>query len=459
MDPESAQAPELRLLLGDLHLRVSNFYLASTQFTNSLDEYEPIYRELSARADKAKNDPKYYDQLLSKGLDKFDIAAVIPKAAVRLVSKEPDVAKMLVVVEDLGALQKGIKESEDLLVRLERAVASGNRIGIYPDLASARGRSTELMNQSIDVRRTFQADARALAANYLSADDRTQLNQIAGERSLLDQELRNLPLTQAAMQGRARQVDNQFRAVDAQASEVNVLLQSVEAELTAIEQYFVRSRAEQKIRPEDLEQPVSMIKQELVAGRDALERIRNDISDAGNEARMAGASGAGERQVTARLGELLKKEQEVLGRARNGMRPEAGVQFDGYLSVLQRADALQTRLADFDGRLDGIADRRLSGVREQITTEKENLQAAAGKLGNVMTEGQTVGGGLAEAMMSRATHRFYDLTVRSDKGLIDVSWGIKDSKTQELSRLINQQKLELQAVDDDFQPLLREDEK
>jgi hypothetical protein len=141
------------------------------------------------------------------------------------------------------------------------------------------------------------------------------------------------------------------------------------------------------------------------------------------------------------------------------MPPEVGVQFDGYLSVMQRADGLQTRLADFDGRLDGIADRRLNTVREQITSEKENLQAASGKLGKVMTEGQTVGGGLAEAMMSRATHRFYDLTVRSDKGLIDVSWGIKDSKTQELSRLINQQKLELQAVDDDFQPLLREEEK
>jgi tetratricopeptide (TPR) repeat protein len=459
MDPESAQAPELRLLLGDLHLRLSNFYLASTQFTSSLDEYEPIYRELAVRADKAKSDPQYFSQLLAKGLDKFDIAAVVPKAAVRLVSKEPDVAKMLVVVEDLGALQKGIKESEDLLVRLERAVASGNRIGIYPDLASARGRSTELMNQSIEVRRTFQADARALAANYLSAEDRAQLNQIAGERGLLDQELKNLPLTQAAMSAKAQQVNNQFKGVDAQASEVNVLLQSLEAELTAIEQYFIRSRAEQKIRPEDLEQPMAIIRQEIASGRETLERLRNDIGDAGNDARMAGASGAGERQVTARLGELLKREQDILSRARVGMRPDVGQQFEGYLSVLQRADALQSQLAEFDGRLDGIADRRLTTVREQITTEKENLQAAASKLGTVTSEGQTVGGSLAEAMMSRATHRFYDLTVRSDKGLIDVSWGIKDSKTQELSRLINQQKLELQAVDDDFQPLLREEEK
>jgi TolA-binding protein len=458
-DPESAQAPELRLLLGDLHLRLSNFYLASTQFTSSLDEYEPIYREMAARSEKARTDPQYFSQLLAKGLDKFDIATVVPKAAVRLVSKEPDVAKMLVVVEDLGAVHKGIKESEDLLMRLERAVASGNRIGIYPDLASARGRSTEIMNQSIDVRRTFQADARALAANYLSAADRAQLNEIAGERGLLDQELKGLPLTQDAMRSKANQVTNEFRAVDAQASEVNVLLQALDAELTAIEQYFMRSRAEQKIRPQDLEQPVAQLRQEIIAGREALDRIRNDIGDASNEARMAGAAGAGERQVTARLGELLKREQDILTRARGGMPPEVGVQFDGYLSVMQRADGLQTRLADFDGRLDGIADRRLTTVREQITNEKENLQAASGKLGNVMTEGQTVGGGLAEAMMSKATHRFYDLTVRSDKGLIDVSWGIKDSKTQELSRLINQQKLELQAVDDDFQPLLREEEK
>jgi hypothetical protein len=115
---------------------------------------------MAARSEKARTDPQYFNQLLAKGLDKFDISTVVPKAAVRLVSKEPDVAKMLVVVEDLGALQKGIKESEDLLVRLERAVSSGNRIGIYPDLASARGRSTEIMNQSIDVRRHFQADAR-----------------------------------------------------------------------------------------------------------------------------------------------------------------------------------------------------------------------------------------------------------------------------------------------------------
>ena len=56
-----------------------------------------------ARADKAKSDPQYFSQLLAKGLDKFDISAVVPKAAVRLVSKEPDVAKIKPAIDDAYA--------------------------------------------------------------------------------------------------------------------------------------------------------------------------------------------------------------------------------------------------------------------------------------------------------------------------------------------------------------------
>jgi tetratricopeptide (TPR) repeat protein len=458
-DPEGAQGPENRLLIGKLHLRLSNFYLASNTFTQTLEEYEPIYKEMTLRLDRAKGDPKFFDSLVARGLDKFDITAVFPKAAVKLVVKEPDVARMLTLADELGALQKGIKDSEDLVARLERAVSGSNKVSIYPDLSSARTRSTEILNQTIDVRRRFQADARALAANFLSAQDRAALEQIAGERGLLDQELKNLPMTQEAMRARAEDVKRQFEALDAQASQVNVLVQAMSAELVAIEQYYIHSRAEQKIRPEELTQPVSQMKEEITQTQELIEKLRNDIAEATQEATMAGAAGAGDRAATARLSDLLKREQEILGRARGSMNPETAQQFDALMSVLTRSDTIQGQLLAFDGRLDGIAEGRLQSVRELLVTEKGNLQNVEGKLGSVVSEGQSVGGTLAEAMMSKATARFYDLTVQSDVGLVDVSWGIKDSKTQTVSKLINQQKLELQAVDDDFVPLLREDDK
>jgi hypothetical protein len=68
-----------------------------------------------------------------------------------------------------------------------------------------------------------------------------------------------------------------------------------------------------------------------------------------------------------------------------------------------------------------------------------------------------VGGGLAQAMLGKVTDRFYDIVVQSDVGLVDVSWGLKDQKSTNLSKLINQQKLELKGVEDDFKSLLEEE--
>lgn len=458
-NPNSAQAPELRLLVGNLHLRMSNFFLASNQFSQTLDEYEPLYRELYTRLNQARTDPKYFDQLLAKGLDKFDISTVLPPGAVQLIAAEPDVAKLIGLADELGTLQRGLRESADLVERLDRAVQSGGRLGIFPDIANAHTSSTAMLNQTIDIRRRFQADARALAQTFLQPADKAALDQIAGERGILDQELKTLPTTRDQMRARAEATSNEFQTLDARASEINVLIQSLEAELVAIEQYFIHSKAEQKIRPQDIVQPVADLKQEIALSVDQLAKLRGQITESGQEARMAGQAGVAESASARRLAELLKREQEVLARARAGMNPDVGVQFDALMSVLERSDGIQGRLVEFDSRLAGIADRRLASVREQIGAERGNIANVSGKLGSVMSEGQNVGGGLAEAMMTKATERFYDLTVQSDVGLIDVSWGIKDSKTQAASKLINQQKSELQAVEDDFGPLLKEDEK
>jgi len=147
-------------------------------------------------------------------------------------------------------------------------------------------------------------------------------------------------------------------------------------------------------------------------------------------------------------------------RARGGMSG-GGIQqeFDSYMGILSRADAIQGRLVEFDARLDAIADKRLNDVRGDVDSAKTSLAAVGGRLQSVLTEGQTVGGGLAHAMLAKVTDRFYDLTVQSDVGLIDVSWGLKDARTQQVGKLINQQKLELKSLDDDFRSLIDEDEK
>ena len=60
-------------------------------------------------------------------------------------------------------------------------------------------------------------------------------------------------------------------------------------------------------------------------------------------------------------------------------------------------------------------------------------------------------------MFTKVADKFYDLVVRSDVGIIDVAWGLKDQKTGTVNKLTNQKNSELKALDDDFRKVLEED--
>jgi hypothetical protein len=118
---------------------------------------------------------------------------------------------------------------------------------------------------------------------------------------------------------------------------------------------------------------------------------------------------------------------------------------------------VQAQLVQIDGRIEGVAQRRLGELKNQLVAEKRELEAASSKLGGIVAESQNLGGGLAFAMLSKVTDRFYDLVVQSDVGLVDVAWGLKDERTSTVSKLINQQKLELKSVEEDFRALNEEE--
>ena len=70
----------------------------------------------------------------------------------------------------------------------------------------------------------------------------------------------------------------------------------------------------------------------------------------------------------------------------------------------------------------------------------KNLAWAGRKPGSYekwLPASKSLGGGLAQAMFTKVADKFYDLVVRSDVGIIDVSWGLKDEKTQAVTKLTN----------------------
>jgi tetratricopeptide (TPR) repeat protein len=456
-NPEAADGPDLRLLKGNLQLRLNNFWLAEETYVGVRDDFEPVSRQLQQVIIKAQTDPAYFDTLVGKSLDKFDITAFVPASAAKWVKSEPDVARMMALASDVGQIDRDLKDSEKLVSRIERAIEGAGKAGIFPDLAAARSRSTEIMNQELAIRQRMVGRIRTLLDPILTAEERRKLDVIAVERDGLQRQLANAPATESETKDLERSVKGRYAELDSQASELNVQIQALEAQLVAIENYYRSSRAEQKIRPEDIQGPVRDMREAIDELRSIHDKLREEIADAAREATVAGATGQAERASAQRLEDLLKQETAVQNGAMIRLSVGDRVQVERVSGVLSRCDAIERQLSEFDKRVDGQVDVRLGEVRKYLATEKEELASATTKLGSVIDSSKSLGGGLAQAMFTKVADKFYDLVVRSDVGVIDVAWGLKDQKTAAVTKLTNQKNLEIKALDEDFHKVLEDD--
>jgi chromosome segregation ATPase len=277
------------------------------------------------------------------------------------------------------------------------------------------------------------------------------------ERDGLQKQLANQPTSEAALKQREAAMKAGYGDLDRQASELNVEIQSLEAQLTAVESYYRTSRTEQKIRPEDIQGPVRDMRvaiEELRAGHD---KLREEISDASREATTAGTAGQAERASTKRLDALLRQEAEVHDAAKVRLSSSNRAEADKLSGLLARCDSVQSKLNDFDAKVDAQVDVRIEQVRKYLVAEKEELALVGGKLGGIIDDSKQLGGGLAQAMFTKVADKFYDLVVKSDVGIIDVAWGLKDQKTGMVNKLTNQKNLEMKALDEDFRKVLEDD--
>jgi len=456
-DPDTADAPDLRLLEGNLQLRMSNFYLASDEFSKVRDEFEPIHRQLQQVIVKSQTDPAYFDSLVGKSLDKFDIGTFVPPTAAKWVKSEPDVARMMSLATDVGEMQRDLSDSQKLVERIEHVMNGSGRVGIFPDLSAARTHAVEMTNQVVDTREKFVGKIRAIIDPVLSVDERRQLDHLAIERDGLERQGSNRPTSEEGVQANERSMKGQFAELDRQVSELNVEIQALEAQLVAVEQYYRVSRSEQKIRPEDIEGPVRDMRTTIDELRSMHDKLREEISDATHDAATSGSADQSERETAQKLSEVLRRELVIERQAATRLGGTDRAQVDRINDLLARCDAIDLQLAAFDKRVEGQVGVRIATVSRYLAGAKEQLAMAGQKLDSVLDESKALGGGLAQAMFTRVAEKFYDLVVRSDVGIIDVSWGLKDQKTQAVTKLTSLKNLELKALDEDFRKVLEED--
>jgi TolA-binding protein len=454
LEPQSTSAPIVRILEGNLRIRKAQM-LRQAQITGTLDNsetsdppaeyakaeklfrethdlYQPSYNALTRMVEGSLRPESLIDQIAERTTHVFQEAAPVPEAAANMLREQPEVQRIVAVEKDLSAIQSDIDQSEAIIARLEGVLATGDRLTLYPALASRRMRIARIQHELIRVRSDMaEAQIRAGANGGAATSQRKALAaQYAG---LGDPEAAYGDRKSAAISG--------FDKLEESTQEVRRAIMSTQAIAVALRKYAIDvelpadTKAGVQSKLEEVAKEARAIEDELVAIDGEL-LLGKDLAGVGDSELLAA------RGVRAQLRAALDAEHRAFG----GQAHKHG----------DRAMRVGESLEQTDQTIDQLIAKGLTEVKQILTDERKNLVEYKKLLVEYEAEARGAASEILAASFKDVRAKFYDIVVRTDVGTVDVAWSKKEDSDDDLKRLNLARSRDLKQLRDEFRFVLDE---
>jgi len=439
-NPDSPLIPEGRLLWGNLLLRTGRFDRARQVFQTVRDQFGPINSQLERLMAEHTNPELYFHQLVMSNINVFDSSSFVPSAALQWFRSEGTLDRALAVVSDLNLCRQYIRESEDLVSRLNAAISAPSRAHVFIDLRNAREQVYEVLNRVTQLRHQV---ARGMDRSIVTSE--VNLVGLVNERQGLDASVQRLPVTDAQIRRRDRAAEDQFSLLGQQLQRADVQVAYLEAMIVAID-HFVADPAGRRSGVN-----LEALQAELERHRTAVQRYRSEIVEL-RRLINAGRSqvGAGDpryehdREIGDRLRELVRLEQLGLANRVPGDVAE----------LLRRLDTAEARTLEIDSAILEGVDRRLGVIREQIRDEETRVAGYRSRLAQLESDAADVVGHLIMENFASVRLHFYRIVMRADLGIVDVAWEIREEHNTRARNLAEDENRQIAAYNDEFTEIL-----
>ena len=478
-DPTSAKMPTVKILEGNLRIRkaknlktdmvmgidqgkgnpVEEYLKADRVFADTKGTFKPPHDEL-AKIIEAQTDPRAFMMQITGRVSKtFEVASTMPEIAAAWIREEPDVQQLVAIETDLGDIQDNISEAERTIDRLDAALASPNRVNIFPSLAEKRSRATEIVEELFGIRAQLAAHERDAARKHASGSELARLDELVARRQRVAKQLADLPNAEVAYTERVSRARAEFDEVERTAAEIQTVVDSTEATMVALQKYM--NEVEPAPTPEQKEHAAK----ELAELAIELEQMRNELAELRRETTLGrDEAGTGDevavraRQLRGELRAAFTAEHEamaaILGREGGGDRKKG----DRIAKLWSSVDAVDRRLDTMNSTIDAIVEGALVEVRDTLTREKAELASYRREFLLYEAESRELGGTVLGAAFRDVKSKFYDVVVRSDVGTVDTSWSQKEDSDEDLRRLELDRTRERRQLQEEFRDLIEEEQ-
>lgn len=483
-DPTSQKLPTVRILEGNLRVRkaqaihekivqgletgaasgTEEYEKATVLFESTHGTYQPPHDEL-AKIIEANDDPQVFlAQITGRASQTFQTNSTMPEIAAAWIRDEPDVGRVMTIETDLGTIQDEISEAERTIERLDAALSAPNRVNVFPSLATKRGRSTEILEDLLDIRDRLAEEELRMAQRSAPSSSLATADRAVADRRAISKKLAGLPDAGVAFGKRVEKARGEYDALEMQTAEIQVAIDSTQATVVAIDKFLKESAP-----PADPAQAQAWENQKLEAKKVITEleldldqmhleltSIRRELTLGRDEAGTGDDVTLEAKRLRGELRKALAVEHAAVGGLLRGASGDNGKRATRIADLIRRTDTVILSLDNVNNTIDEIVEIALTEVRDSVAHEKAELASYRREFLLYEAESRALGGTVLGNAFRDVKSKFYEVLVRTDVGVIDVNWSQKEEADDDLQRLNLDKSREIKQLKDEFADLIRE---
>jgi len=456
-NPDSPFIPEVKVLQGNLLIRLKKWGMATTLFSDTREKFMPVYKGMKAVMDKHKDPRRFFDVLLARNEGEFRIKIDVPALAVHWVREKAEIKRSMTLVKDVREIQASVREATQLIKQLEQALNTPAKIKIFPEFASSKAKALEVENRLMLVRMRILENERKLVMPLASGEQRSKLHNLAARRASLEEKLRNLPTKADGYKKRQRTKVAKLKKLEKELNRLSIVVSSLQAQFIAAKKYFEDTAKKRKgAVNESFRKEAAKIKTMIDGLQGEVDELRQAVVVAKATAGVGGQEEVAERGIKSKYKAIVSEEHGILSSLKGGLSGAKASEFGSLAQLMDRCSKVDVFLVDFDKKLETSLEAKLAGIRSTLKKEKSRVAQYRIDIAGYKKQTDDVAGQLTYAGFRDVAERFYRIIIRADVGIIDVAWALKDAKSKEVSRLVRQRKMDIKMLNDEFKEVLRE---
>lgn len=432
-DPNSQNIADGSLLRADLMLRAGQFDKSLKVYEGVRATYDPMREKVDAFLGSTSDPAVYYDKLSQEQLEALDSNSMLPPLAVQWAREAEDGPSAFAVIDDVAQCRDLIKQSNEIIEKLNAVLSSPNRVRAFPELKAGEEKALALLNRVGLARLTLGQGMDGVDDSALSGE----IGNARAKRRSLEKRLGVIPVTDADFQDRESQALKQWNTVSQALQRLTLQVDTLQATINGLRRVLREGPQAGVVRDPSsvtrFEEELKQNEHDIALYRGQMDALRKMVSAGRVQVGFGDQRFVEDAQVRKAYAEALTRETQLAAQGSGGAKLQ---------TYAQRLVPLLASAADSDAKVEAAmaeleqrVAKKSQELRDTVARETTSMVGFQVRLDDLDSQARTVVGEVAMRNFGLVRDRLKNIVLRADVGITEEAWEVREEQMTRVRNL------------------------